>query len=89
MHASAQQWERDKGEYKAEVKRLELLLAKGERGLAEVTLARQDSVLLRGQRHQGKPRDDTTLETIFEFLERTSQYEDKVWGSQRGKVAAT
>lgn len=87
MHDSAQQWDREKQEYKAEVKRLELLLSEGERGLAEVTLARQDSVLRHGQRHRSETRSDKALETIFEFLERTKRYEDKMWSSQRGETA--
>ena len=85
MHQSAQQWEREKKEYKAEVKRLELILAKGERGVAEVTLARQDSMLRYGKRTPKNINSDKTLETVFEFLERTKHHEDKIWSSQRGE----
>jgi len=76
-------WKREREEYKAEVKRLELLLSKGKRGLAEVTLARQDSLLRRG-RPTGA-QDDTGLETILQVLEKSKRYEDKTWSSQRGK----
>ena len=82
---SAQQWDREKQQYKAEVKRLELILAKGKRGLAEVTLTRQDSVLQQKQRETSEHSEDETMETIFEFLEKTKRYEDKAWSSQRGE----
>jgi hypothetical protein len=82
-HAVAQAWDRERKEYKAEVKRLELLLSKGKRGVAEVTLARQDSLVRRGSRRD--ELDDTGLETIFEFLEKTKRYDDRAWSSQRGE----
>jgi hypothetical protein len=85
LHRASLQWETEKHDYKAEVKRLELILAKGKRGLAEVTLARQDSVIRHGKRHS-KSNDDT-METIFEFLEKTKRYEDRAWSSQRGMRA--
>ena len=84
LHHSSQQWQQERQDYKAEVKRLELLLAKGKRGLAEVTLARQDSILRHGK--QRSLSGDDTLETIFEFLEKTKRYEDSAWSSQRGIV---
>ena len=83
LHRAKEEWDQEKQDYKAEVKRLELLLAKGsKRGLAEVTLARQDSVLRRGK--QRKLSEDEPKETILEFLEKTKRYEDKAWSSQRG-----
>ena len=85
LHHASQQWESEKHDYKAEVKRLELILAKGKRGLTEVTLARQDSVIRHGK-HHSKGYDDS-LETIFEFLQKTKRYEDRAWSSQRGMRA--
>lgn len=82
LHHASEQWEAEKQDYKAEVKRLELILAKGKRGLAEVTLARQNSVI-RHSKHQSMGNDET-METIFEFLEKTKRYEDRAWSSQRG-----
>ena len=79
-----QTWDCERQDYKAEVKRLELILSKGKRGLAEVTIARQDSFLKRGQR--SRATDDSGLEAILEHLERGKRYEDKTWGSQRGIV---
>lgn len=85
LRRAKEEWDQERRDYKAEVKRLELLLAKGSKhGLAEVTLARQDSVLRRGK--QRNPSGDETLETIFEFLEKTKRYEDRAWSSQRGSV---
>ena len=86
MQKSAQQWSSEKKEYKDEIKRLELLLAKGKRGLAEVTLARQDSLLRQRQAEKStKARKHDTLETIFQFMEKNKRVEEKVWSSQRGK----
>ena len=85
MYRSAEQWNRERQDYKDEVKRLELILANGKRGLAEVTLARQDSVL-RHRNWRSSPDLDSSLETIFEFLEKSKRYEDKTWSSQRGTL---
>lgn len=88
MQLSYQKWEREKTEFKAEVRRLELILANGKRGLAEVTLARQDSVLRSRRKYEdSSAMEDEAMETIFEFLEKTKRYEDKAWSSQRGKVS--
>jgi hypothetical protein len=77
-------WEDEKQDYKDEVKRLEVLLAKaGKRGVAEVTLARQDSKL-RSRNAGGLERK----ETIFEFLEKTKRIEDPSWINQRGNAGS-
>lgn len=74
-------WEDDRQGYKNEIKRLEVLLAKlSRRGVAEVTLARQDS------RFHGREGLDRK-ETVFEFLEKTKRYDpDQSWSSQRGML---
>lgn len=80
-------WNEERQDYKAEVKRLELLLAKVKRGLTEVTLARQDSLLR--QRKRRDPPDDSGpsvndgLQTIFEVLERARHSEDRAYNLQR------
>ncbi|KAM3422098.1 hypothetical protein BST61_g2472 [Cercospora zeina] len=75
-------WEDEKQDYKDEVKRLEVLLAKAsKRGVAEVTLAREDSRL-----HGRQSRGLRKKETIFEFLEKSSLYDDKAWGNQRATM---
>jgi len=84
LQTAQKQWSDERQDYKAEVKRLELLLAKGKRGLAEVTLARQDS-LFRQKASERRANQDDGLETIFEFLEKTKRYEDKAWSGQRGR----
>jgi hypothetical protein len=73
-------WEDEKRDYKDEVKRLEVLLSKASRrGVAEVTLARQESKL--------RSRYAQKKETIFEFLEETAKRPDNgtSWSNQRGK----
>lgn len=76
-------WQDEKQDFKEEVKRLEVLLSKAsKRGLAEVTLARQDSKL------RGRKREDGShKETIFEFLEKTRLLHpsDSFYENQRGK----
>ena len=83
-------FEEERMEWKAEVKRLELLLAKGKRGLAEVTKARQDSVIRRRRAQFADSSDEAgsrRKETIVEFLQKSKRYEDKAWSSQRGESA--
>ncbi|KAK0290234.1 hypothetical protein LTR35_002176 [Friedmanniomyces endolithicus] len=70
-------------EYKAEIKRLELLLAKGKRGLAEVTIARQDSQLRQRESYRQSEQLDDGLRTIFDVLERTQRSDEKTYGTQR------
>lgn len=82
-------WEEEKQTYKAEVKRLELVIAKGKRGVAAVALARQDSLIQR-KRQVTTPDDEYDgKETVFEFLEKTKRFEDPAWSGQRGKLRST
>lgn len=86
LQKTAQQWSSEKEDHKAEIKRLELLLAKGKRGLAEVTLARQNSVLRqRNGEKRTKARKHDSLDTIFKFMEKNKRVEEKVWSFQRGE----
>lgn len=89
MQATERKWEEEKRTYKAEIKRLELIIAKGKRGVAEVALVRQDS-LVRRRKQMGSPDDDCGeddgKETVFEFLEKTKRFEDPSWSSQRGML---
>lgn len=79
-------WDEEKATYKAEIKRLELIIAKGKRGVADVALARQDS-LVRRRRYTASPEDeDDGKETVFEFLEKTRRVEDRSWSCQRGML---
>lgn len=80
LDEAEEEWNEEKLDYKDEVKRLEVLLAKeSRRGVAEVTLARQDSKL----RHR-MSRGLNKKENIFEFLEKSSLHDDR-YHSQRGK----
>lgn len=76
-------WQQEREEYKAEIKRLELLIVKGKRGLVDVIRARQDSALRRGKRAQTHGGENHQ-ETMFEFLERTKIEDDEARMSQRG-----
>lgn len=83
MHVAEKYWEEEKRDYKEEVKRLEVLLSKtSRRGVAEVTLARQESKL--HARHSGGAQKK---ETIFEFLEKTAKRHENetTWSNQRGE----
>lgn len=77
-------WQQEKTEYRTEVKRLEILIAKGKRGLADVMRARQDSMLQRGRRRESKETHNDQKETVFEFLERTRAEDLDARLSQRG-----
>lgn len=85
------EWEDERKTYKAEVKRLELIVAKGKRGIAEVALARQGSLIRRRKEMSNLDEDedkkdvDDGKETVFEFLEKTKRFEDPAWSSQRGE----
>lgn len=77
-----QDWEEERRDYKEEVKRLEVLLSRASRrGLAEVTLARQESKL-----HAKRSGAAQKKETIFEFLEKTAKRHgnEDMWSNQRG-----
>lgn len=90
MQHTEQKFEEEKKTYKAEVKRLELVIANGKRGVAEVALVRQDS-LIRRRKQMVSPDeggDDDGKETVFEFLEKTKRFEDPSWSGQRGLLKA-
>lgn len=78
-------WQRGKEQYIAEVRRLELLIAKGKRdGLVEVLRARQDSMLERTHRSKDAQDAEDNQETLFEFLDRTRAEDEDARKSQRG-----
>lgn len=79
-------WEEEKRIYKAEVKRLELVIAKGKRGVADVALVRQNSLIRRRKQMTTPDDEDDGKETVFEFLEKTKRFEDPSWSGQRGNL---
>ncbi|KAF7196188.1 hypothetical protein HII31_02589 [Pseudocercospora fuligena] len=82
FNAAENDWIEERDDYKEEVKRLEVLLAKNsKRGVAEVTLARQDSKLRNRNSQLGSRK-----ETVFEFLEKTKRFEDAAWSGQRAMM---
>ncbi|KAG9948590.1 hypothetical protein KCU85_g5003, partial [Aureobasidium melanogenum] len=75
LELERQAWQREKEQYQAEVRRLELIISENKEGVAEVVRARQGSLLGREHRRRttssaNTSRDDSR-ETVFEFLERT------------------
>jgi len=82
-------WEDERRTYKAEVKRLELVIAKGKRGVADVALVRQDSLIRRRNQVITPEDEDDGKETVFEFLEKTKRFEDPSWSGQRGMLTRT
>ncbi|TKA74665.1 hypothetical protein B0A49_05659 [Cryomyces minteri] len=60
-------WTEEREGYKAEVKRLEMLIAKGKPGLVNVLKARRNSVL-RTTRKRPETQPDMNTETVYEFL---------------------
>lgn len=90
MQDTERKFEEEKKTYKAEVKRLELVIANGKRGVAEVALVRQDSLIRRKQMvSPDEGGDDDGKETVFEFLEKTKRFEDPSWSGQRGLFEGT
>ncbi|KAK5709731.1 hypothetical protein LTR17_019492 [Elasticomyces elasticus] len=83
LQQAQKQWSDERQEYRDEVKRLELLLAKGKRGLAEVTLARQDSHFRQRESWRRSDVPDDGLRAIFDVLERTQRSDEKRYGGQR------
>ena len=84
MKVSAQQWERERQAYQAEVGRLELIIANNQWSLrAAHSENMPPAQVMRGPR---VPGDDGTLETIFHLLERSRRYEAPFWDTQRGEA---
>ncbi|KAI4848885.1 hypothetical protein E4T45_06145 [Aureobasidium sp. EXF-8846] len=92
LELERQRWQQEREEYKAEVKRLELIISKDKEGVAEVIRARRGS-LLRGEHRRrttsgANTSSDDPRETVFEFLERTRVEDEKrqeaVRKTQRG-----
>ncbi|KAK4990837.1 hypothetical protein LTR50_002204 [Elasticomyces elasticus] len=61
-------WMEERAAYKAEIKRLEVLMAKGKKGLVEVIRARQHSVLKKPNRSEENEITNPPV-TVYEFLE--------------------
>jgi len=77
-------WQTEVQEYQAEVKRLEVLISKGNKGLVGVIEARQNSVL-RKRSKQPEDSEEGPKETVFEFLKQSREEEERARKAQRGK----
>jgi hypothetical protein len=92
LELERQRWQQEREEYKAEVKRLELIISKDKEGVAEVMRARRGSLLRAEHRRRttsgANTSSDDPRETVFEFLERTRIEDEKrqeaVRKTQRG-----
>jgi hypothetical protein len=82
------EWHRERDEYRAEVKKLEVLLARtGEHGVKEVMLARQESLIRRPVRpHRPDDENIAVKENVMEVLDRTLSRDRQVWSKQRGNL---
>lgn len=87
MQYAEAKWRDERQAYRAEVRRLELIISKGKRGVADVALARQDSIIRNGKTSTNPElgEGDDGKETVLEFLEKTKRYEDPAWSGQRGE----
>ncbi|OQO01609.1 hypothetical protein B0A48_12645 [Cryoendolithus antarcticus] len=81
-------WTDEKQAYKYEVKRLELIIAQGKGGVADVALARQDSIVRRRKQriNDTKGSGSDAKETVIEFLGKVIKPEDPAWSSQRATM---
>lgn len=80
-------WSEERQDYKDEIKRLELLIARGRGGLAEVTLARQGSGFRARESIRRSQQLDPGLQTVLEAIDRTNRQAEKTWSNQRGLSA--
>lgn len=78
-------WEQEREDYKTEIRRLELLIAKGKRGLVDVIRARQDSILRRKRTKEETVSVHDHKETVLEFLERIRVDDCEARKAQKGK----
>ncbi|KAK3677234.1 hypothetical protein LTR78_002772 [Recurvomyces mirabilis] len=83
LQQAQKQWAGERQAYKAEIKRLEVLIANGAGGLAEVTLARQSSQLTQHENIRRSQQIDASLQSVFDSLERANRLHEKAWSSQR------
>ena len=95
LELERQRWQREREEYQAEVKRLELIISKDKEGVAEVLRARRGSLLRNEHRRRtasGANTNDDSRETLVEFLQRTriedERRQESARKSQRGMPIA-
>jgi site-specific DNA-adenine methylase len=78
-----ERWTTEEAGYRAEIRRLELIIARGKQGMTELTRTREHSVIKRKRTHHKSPSDEK-LETAYEFLSRDQIYQDAMRQGQRG-----
>lgn len=80
-----EEWHTERAACKQEIKRLELVISKGERGLAGVTEARQGSLLRRGPKARREQHEEMEKETVFEFLRASKKEDDMARDKEKGR----
>lgn len=78
-------WAREKGSYQDEIRRLELIIARGTSGMAGLIQARQGTIVNHRRAHQ-KTLSSNRLETAYEFLTQDQLDERIRLSSQKGKT---
>jgi hypothetical protein len=78
-----ERWTTEEAEYRAEIRRLELIIARGKQGMTELIRTREHSVIKRKRTHHKSPSDEK-LETAYEFLSRDHICQDAMKQGQKG-----
>jgi hypothetical protein len=78
-----ERWTTEEAGYRAEIRRLEVIIAKGKQGMTELIRTREHSVIKRKRTHHKLPSDEK-LETAYEFLSRDQICQDAMRQGQRG-----
>lgn len=86
MQKAVEKWVQERRDLQAEVKRLERLLVKGKRGLADVVRGRQSSSLRRESEPSGMPEKKlgNDKETVSEFLAQSRRDEENMGQNHGG-----
>jgi hypothetical protein len=79
-----QRWITEEHNFRSEIRRLELILARGKQGMTELMRARQGSIIQRKRKIHKTPSEEQ-LETFFEFLTRDQIDQDNMREGQRGE----
>lgn len=83
--SAEESWATTESHYQAEIRRLELLIARGSPGMPELMQVRQGTIVNRKQQHR-KMLSTDQIETAFEFPERDQLDEQIRQKSQQGKA---
>ncbi|KAF2500711.1 hypothetical protein BU16DRAFT_614429 [Lophium mytilinum] len=77
-----ERWSAEEHNFRSEIRRLELIIARGKQGMTELMRARQGSVIHRKRKVHKTPSEEQ-LETAYEFLWRDQVSQDMMREGQR------